>query len=153
MATPKPPKPERERTGFESSTLANLDALLDDLRFMQGDERPTDTNLGSLPTVPMGFGENADDAAILARRRQWADALVAGTWCKLFMRGQWTTARLLWISDNRQFYVFGSDLASRLHAMSRRALERLRAEGLATSLQDRSLMQRAIDSMVQELDG
>lgn len=152
MATPKPAKPERERTGFESSTLANLDALLDDLRFMQAGERPLDTNLGSLPTVPMAFGENADDAAILARRRQWADALTPGTWCKLFMQGQWTTARLLWVSDNRQFYLFGSDLAGRLHSLSRRALERLRAEGLATSLQDRSLMQRAVDSMVQELD-
>lgn len=152
MATPKPPKPERERTGFESSTLANLDALLDDLRFMQGNERPLDTNLGSLPTVPMAFGENADDAAILARRRQWADALTPGTWCKLFMQGQWTTARLLWVSENRQFYMFGSEVAGRLHSLSRRALERLRAEGLATSLEDRSLMQRAVDSMVQELD-
>ena len=152
MATPKPPKPERERTGFESSTLANLDALLDDLRFMQAGERPVDTNLGSLPTVPMAFGENADDVAILARRRQWADALTPGTWCKLFMQGQWTTARLLWVSENRQFYMFGSDLAGRLHSLSRRALERLRAEGLATSLEDRSLMQRAVDSMVQELD-
>lgn len=152
MATPKPPKPEREHTGFESSTLANLDALLDDLRFMQGNERPADTNLGSLPTVPMAFGENADDAAVLARRRQWADALAPGTWCKLFVQGQWTTARLLWISENRQFYVFSSDLAGHLHSLSRRALERLRAEGLATSLEDRSLMQRAVDSMVQELD-
>ena len=152
MATPKPAKPERERTGFESSTLANLDALLDDLRFAQEAGRPVDTNLGSLPTVPMAFGENADDAAILARRRQWADALTPGAWCKLFMQGQWTTARLLWVSDNRQFYMFGSDLAGRLHSLSRRALERLRAEGLATSLEDRSLMQRAVDSMVQELD-
>lgn len=152
MATPKPPKLERERTGFESSTLANLDALLDDLRFAQADGRPLDTNLGSLPTVPMAFGENADDAAILARRRQWADALTPGTWCKLFMQGQWTTARLLWVSENRQFYMFGGDLAGRLHSLSRRALERLRAEGLATSLEDRSLMQRAVDSMVQELD-
>lgn len=152
MATPKPAKLERERTGFESSTLANLDALLDDLRFMQAGERPLDTNLGTLPTVPMAFGDNADDAAILARRRQWADALTPGTWCKLFMQGQWTTARLLWVSENRQFYMFGSDLAGHLHSLSRRALERLRAEGLATSLQDRSLMQRAVDSMVQELD-
>ena len=103
--------------------------------------------------VPMAFGENADDAAILARRRQWADALTPGTWCKLFMQGQWSTARLLWVSDNRQFYLFGSDLAGTLHALSRRALERLRAEGLATSLQERSLMQRAVDSLVQALDG
>ena len=29
----------------------------------------------------------------------------------------------------------------------------VRAEGLATSLQDRSLMQRAVDSLVQALDG
>ena len=44
------------------------------------------------------------------------------------------------------------DLPGGLHSMTRRALERLRAEGLATSLEDRSLMQRAVDSMVQELE-
>jgi len=32
-------------------------------------------------------------------------------------------------------------------------LERLRAEGLATNLEERSLMQRAVDSMLQDLDG
>lgn len=152
MATPKPTKREPERTGFESSTLANLDALLDDLPFMQGEERPADTNLGTLPTVPMALGDHANDAAIAARRQQWADALAPGTWCKLFMQGQWTTARLLWVSENRQFYMFASDLPGGLHSMTRRALERLRAEGLATSLEDRSLMQRAVDSMVQELE-
>ena len=68
------------------------------------------------------------------------------------MQGQWTTARLLWTSTNRQFYMFTSDKAGRMHSMTRRALERLRAEGLATSLEDRSLMQRAVDSVLQDLD-
>ena len=48
--------------------------------------------------------------------------------------------------------MFSSDHAGRMHSLTRRALERLRAEGLATSLEDRNLMQRAVDSLLQDLD-
>lgn len=110
-----------------------------------------DTNLGNLPTVPMAYGEDLPDTTRPSTPTSWADALQKGMWCKLFMQGQWTTAHLLWISTNRQFYMFTSDRAGRMHSMTRRALERLRAEGLATDLEDRSLMQRAVDSMLQDL--
>ncbi|TAK94053.1 MAG: DUF1631 family protein [Aquabacterium sp.] len=110
-----------------------------------------DTNLGSLPTVPMAYGEDMHDMARASTPMDWADALQKGMWCKLFLQGQWTTAHLLWISANRQFYMFTSERAGRMHSMTRRALERLRAEGLATDLEDRSLMQRAVDSMLQDL--
>lgn len=107
-----------------------------------------DTHIGSLPTVPMGWG----DDAVAMTPIHWVDSLQQGIWCKLLMQGQWTTARLLWTSANRQFFVFTSDKAGRMHSMTRRAMERLRAEGLATSLEDRSLMQRAVDSVLQDLD-
>lgn len=110
-----------------------------------------DTNLGNLPTVPMAYGEELTDTTRPSTPTSWADALQKGMWCKLFLQGQWTTAHLLWISANRQFYMFTSDRAGRMHSMTRRALERLRAEGLATDLEDRSLMQRAVDSMLQDL--
>lgn len=110
-----------------------------------------DTNLGSLPTVPMPYGEDTPDIKRPSTPSDWADSLHQGMWCKLFLQGQWTTAHLLWISDNRQFYMFTSGRAGRMHSMTRRAIERLRTEGLATNLEDRSLMQRAVDSMLQDL--
>lgn len=111
-----------------------------------------DTNIGSLPTVPMAYGDEQPDHPHGDTPAEWGQSLRKGMWCKLYLQGQWTTARLLWISDNRQFFMFTSDKAGGMHSMTRRALERLRAEGLATNLEERSLMQRAVDSMLQDLD-
>lgn len=110
-----------------------------------------DTNVGSLPTVPMSFGDDAQNSGTDTSASEWIDSLQKGSWCKLFMQGKWTSAHLLWFSGNRQFFIFSSDHAGRMHSLTRRALERLRAEGLATSLEDRNLMQRAVDSLLQDL--
>jgi len=112
-----------------------------------------DTNVGSLPTVPMTYGDEQPDHPHGDTPTEWTQSLRKGMWCKLYLQGQWTTAHLLWVSDNRQFFMFTSDKAGGMHSMTRRALERLRAEGLATNLEERSLMQRAVDSMLQDLDG
>ena len=111
-----------------------------------------DTNVGSLPTVPMSFGDEAPSDQPVAAVSEWVDSLHKGSWCKLLLQGQWVSAHLLWFSANRQFFMFSSDHAGRMHSLTRRALERLRAEGLATSLEDRNLMQRAVDSLLQDLD-
>ena len=112
-----------------------------------------DTNVGSLPTVPMAYGDEQPDHPHGDTPAEWTLSLRKGMWCKVYLQGQWTTAHLLWVSDNRQFFMFTSDKAGGMHSMTRRALERLRTEGLATNLEDRSLMQRAVDSMLQDLDG
>ncbi|MFY7867474.1 DUF1631 family protein [Roseateles sp.] len=111
-----------------------------------------DTNIGSLPTVPMNYGDEHPDHPHGNTPTEWTQSLRKGMWCKLYLQGQWTTAQLLWVSDNRQFFMFTSDWAGGMHSMTRRALERLRTEGLATNLEERSLMQRAVDSMLQDLD-
>jgi hypothetical protein len=105
-----------------------------------------DSHLGGLPTVPMGLG---DDAA--AGPGAWLEQLHRGQRCKLHLQGQWTTATLLWRSDNGQFYMFSSKLAGGVHSLTRRGLERLRAEGLATELVEMSLVQRAVSGVLQEL--
>lgn len=110
-----------------------------------------DTNVGSLATVPMAFGDAAQNQDNERHASEWVDSLQKGSWCKLFIQGHWASAHLLWYSANRQFYMFSSDHAGRMHSMTRRALERLRAEGLATSLEDRNLTQRAVDSLLQDL--
>ena len=116
-----------------------------------GDSAPdpwqrSDTNLGQLPTVPMGLDEPT--AAMAAS--VWVQGLRRGVRCKVFLQGQWVTARLMWRSVNAQFFMFSSTLAGGSHSMTRRALERLRAEGLATDVAEASLLQRAADSLLTD---
>lgn len=149
LAKPKPAKPPAEPSAKE--LVAQMRAEMEAASPSPDQRRhpkAVDTHIGSLPTVPMMYGDEAGASS----PTNWTDSLHQGMWCKLFMQGQWTTARLLWTSTNHQFYMFTSDKAGRMHSMTRRALERLRAEGLATSLEDSSLMQRAVDSVLQDLD-
>ena len=101
---------------------------------------PMDTNVGMLPTVPMGL----DEQARASEGQRWLQELQVGMRCKLFLQGQWATARLSWRSENGQFFMFASNLSGGSHSLTGRALLRLRAEGLATELREANLLQRAL---------
>lgn len=101
---------------------------------------PLDTHVGMLPTVPMGL----DEQARASEGQQWLGELQVGMRCKLFLQGQWATARLSWRSENSQFFMFASNLSGGSHSLTGRALLRLRAEGLATELREANLLQRAL---------
>lgn len=106
-----------------------------------------DTHIGALPTVPMALDGAADgDPA-----GDWLDALRPGQRCKLNLQGAWATAQLAWVSDNGAFFMFTSNLAGGMHSMTRRALKRLRSEGLATDVVEASPVQRALGGLLQEL--
>ncbi len=107
----------------------------------------SDTNLGHLPTVPMGLDTESASAAAA----QWVQGLREGQRCKIFLQGQWVTARLMWQSENGGFFMFSSPLEGGSHSLTRRALERLRAEGLVTEVAEPTLLQRAVDSLMQDL--
>lgn len=113
-----------------------------------------DTSVGSLPTVPMDLSDGGadEDRRAKSAAQRWMQTLSKGVRCKLFLQGQWVTAHLLWRSDNGEFFMFTSALAGGMHSMTRRALERLRIEGLATTFVEHSLLQRAADSVLQDLD-
>lgn len=106
----------------------------------------------ALPTVPIGLMSHPETEAGRLAREAWQSRLVPGSWYLMFIQGRWVTAQLTWVSDNKQFFLFSSQQAGHAHSMTRRALERLLAEGLVTVLEDRSLLQRAADSMLQDLD-
>ena len=126
------------------------DEVLDEPRERASDSQ--DTSVGALPTVPMDLGGVDEDSRVKAAAQRWLQTLTKGVRCKLFLQGQWVTAHLLWRSDNGEFFMFTSSLAGGMHSMTRRALERLRIEGLATTFVELSLMQRAVDSVLQDLD-
>ncbi len=128
-----PPAPSAADDFFDD------DALLEQPNDQWSSSGLSDTHVGALTTVPMGLDEqSATEAAA-----QWLKQLPLSMRCKVFLQGQWTTARLIWRSDNGQFFMFSSPLAGGKHSMTRRAIERLRAEGLITDVAEPSLLERA----------
>lgn len=146
--------PALQARSAEAETLVQQmrDEVLDDTLESPADSWAQDTSVGALPTVPMALGTCDEDQRVKAAAQRWLQSLGKGVRCKLFLQGQWVTAHLLWRSDNGEFFMFTSSLAGGMHSMTRRALARLRIEGLATTFVEPTLMQRAVDSVLQDLD-
>lgn len=156
-ATPEPrPQPASESAPAPDSPQALVQKMRDEVLLTESEDDvwSIDTSVGALATVPMGLdGDGAEPGAGADVVTTWLESLRKGARCKLFLQGHWVTAKLLWRSDSGQFFMFTSPLAGGMHSMTRRALERLRVEGLATQVVEPSLMQRAVNSVLQDLDG
>jgi hypothetical protein len=112
-----------------------------------------DVDRGELPTVPVQLYSESDSPAARAALQRWIDGLQIGRWFHLFIQGVWHTAQIAWISEGRQFLLFvGRDSDERL-PLTRRALEALLSNGLITALEDDNVVQRAVDTLMSDLDG
>lgn len=91
----------------------------------------------SLPTVPMeGPDPTLGDAEATVREgAAWVDRLQRGALCRMFLMERWMNTQLLWRSHNGAMFVFKSRHGGRTHSLSRRALEKLRGAGLATTIE------------------
>lgn len=113
----------------------------------------TTVDRGELPTVPVQLYNENDSPDARAALQRWIDGLSIGRWFHLFIQGDWHTAQAAWISEGRQFMLFvGRDSDERL-PLTRRALEALLANGLITALEDDNVVQRAVDTLMSDLDG
>ena len=86
-----------------------------------------------------------------------AGELRTGTWLELIVNGNWLRVQLTWASPHATLFMFTS-LAGTAHSMSRRTLERLRAQGLMRVIADRNVVDDAFDevakaAMRNSLDG
>jgi ElaB/YqjD/DUF883 family membrane-anchored ribosome-binding protein len=115
-------------------------------------ERPwgVNTDIGHLPTVPMALMGDGRGPSV-AGTPQWLDALQPGAWLKQHVQGQWCTTRVLWVSEHRAYVVVKDRQSGQLHSLTRGALSRLHEAGLVTGLQERSLVQRTVDSLLQDI--
>lgn len=112
-----------------------------------------DVDRGELPTVPVQLYNENDSPDARAALQRWIDGLEIGRWFHLFIQGDWQTSQIAWISEGRQFMLFvGRESDARL-PLTRRALEALLANGLITALEDDSVVQRAVDTLISDLDG
>ena len=107
-------------------------------------------DLSSLDTVPADVMQAESAAAHTDDPARRVEALRSAQRLRLFVRGRWACVQLLWRSDQSLFFLFAAEDPTRTHSITRRALERLAAAGLMLPLESRTLVQRALDSLMRE---
>ena len=110
-----------------------------------------DVDRASLPTVPVQLYGNPESKRGRAAFREWIDGQRAGTWYHLFVQGNWMTAQLAWIAENRGYFHFVGQDSEERHSLTRGALERLLPAGLIAVLGADGIVERAVDSLMQNL--
>lgn len=151
VAVPKPTTPG-------TAAPASADEIVQRLMEERDSQVPShwikaDVDRGELPTVPVQLYNEHDSPDARAALARWIDGLQVGRWFHLFIQGDWHTVQIAWISEGRQFMLFvGRDAEQRM-SLTRRALEALLANGLITALEDDSVVQRAVDTLMSDLDG
>ena len=109
-------------------------------------------NRGELPTVPVALYTESGSPDSHIALQAWMGNLQVGNWYHMFVQSQWITAQIAWISESRQFFLFVGQDADERHSLTRGAIEQLLANGLITALEDDNLVQRAVSSLMQDLD-
>jgi hypothetical protein len=103
-------------------------------------------DLGNLDTVPFAVLEDEGKA----NERVRPERMRVGQWHALFLRGEWTPAQLLWQSSTRMHWVFAGRKPNRPLVLTRSAIDRLAREGLIVVLEDRGLVERAVDALIEQ---
>ncbi|MDR7296636.1 hypothetical protein J2X16_001983 [Pelomonas aquatica] len=151
-------RPAAPRPAQAGSAAPSADEIVQRLMEERDSQVPShwlsaDVDRGELPTVPVQlYDEHASPDARAALQR-WIDGLQIGRWFHMFIQGDWHTAQVAWISEGRQFMLFVGREADERLPLTRRALEALLANGLITALEDDSVVQRAVDTLMSDLDG
>lgn len=111
-----------------------------------------------LETVPAALmGETRPPEPKLVDNSAWLKGLQIGDWLRVFLRGRWTRAQLLWRGQRSDVWMLADEDREKTYALRRGALERLHAEGLASATHKHSLIRaaalRVMESVSRELPG
>jgi len=77
-----------------------------------------------------------------------AAELRTGTWVELMVNNEWVRCQLTWASPHATLFMFTS-LAGSAHSMSRRTLDRLRAQGHIKVVAERNVVDEALDQVAK----
>lgn len=104
----------------------------------------------ALATVPIDMAPDPQ-----ARERAqaacdaWVGTLEPGALCRLFLQGRWSTLQVVWRSLDRSLFAFAGRPAGVNHTMTRANLHKLRAAGLATSIERGQLIAHALNELAE----
>lgn len=103
-----------------------------------------------LDTVPAELMDpETERAANHAASSDWLNKLHTGDWVRMFFKGRWLHAQLLWVGEQREFLLFGDGGSDETWAMRSGALLMLHGNGLIKTLKMRSIVGSAA-AKVQE---
>jgi hypothetical protein len=77
-----------------------------------------------------------------------AGEMRTGTWVELMVKDEWIRAQLTWASPHATLFMFTS-LAGTAHSMSKRTMDRLRAQGLIKVVAERNVVDEALDQVAK----
>jgi hypothetical protein len=100
-----------------------------------------------LATVPIAMDDSGSGQAA---SQAWLDSLSEGDLCRIFLRGRWTSVRLDWLSDRKLYFAFSSHQGTPF-CTSRRVLERMRTEGLVTTIHPGQWLREAANTLPADL--
>ena len=126
-----------------ASQVGALQKLEDKLNNGQG---PPSTMSGpldfhQLDTVPAEFMDvELPSAANSPSAAEWLSKLKPGDWVRMFFKGRWVRAQLLWPGERREFLLFGDGGSDETWAVRAGALVLMHGNGLIKTLKQRSIV-------------
>ena len=126
-----------------ASQVGALQKLEDKLNNGQG---PPSTMSGpldfhQLDTVPAEFMDvELPSAANSPSAAEWLNKLKPGDWVRMFFKGRWVRAQLLWPGERREFLLFGDGGSDETWAVRAGALVLMHGNGLIKTLKQRSIV-------------
>ncbi len=143
------PKGQAELGAIEQVQLPEVDreraGLIDDLDLQLDLSTPS-----SQPDVGLG-GDPSPALQAIDSPGAFIDSLEEGHWVHWYLQGQWTRALLAWRSPQGLFFMFTSPVGGHAHSLTRRAFERLLKCGHILPLEDKNLMDRAVEGVFSGL--
>lgn len=106
-------------------------------------------DIASMETVPADF--LATDIGSPEDAARHVDALQPGDRFRLFVQGRWSRVQCLWRSAQGRYLLLAGERPAQTHSITRSALERLDAAGLVRPLEEKRVVQRAIDTLANEM--
>jgi hypothetical protein len=105
---------------------------------------------GYLPEEELSVDRAASPEAMVEEPAEPARAgeMRTGTWVELMVAGEWVRAQLTWASPHSTLFMFTS-LSGSAHSMSRRTLDRLRAQGHIKVVAERNVVDEALDQVAK----
>ena len=131
------------RLAAVASQVGALQKLEDKLANGQG---PPSTMSGpldfhQLDTVPAEFMDsNLPSSASSPSAAEWLNKLNPGDWVRMFFKGRWVQAQLLWPGERREFLLFGDGGSDETWAVRAGALVLMHGNGLIKTLKQRSIV-------------
>lgn len=127
---------------------AGPDTEMDESGFwLAGHEAAESGYLPEEAVMPMDLGAQPDGRDTPPPPAS-AGELSTGAWIELMLDGAWVRAQLTWASPHRTLFMFTSR-GGLAHSMSRRTMDRLRAQGMIKLVSDGHVVDNALDQVAQ----